>query len=312
MEGYIKVSEVAARWGISPRRVRILCAQGRIAGVVRQGNLYYIPTNATQPADARSYSKLKNIKSYTPLLAEIDILRQRLASLRPLTPAETEALREVFLVEHTYNSNAIEGNTLTLQETSLVLQGITIDQKPLKDHLEAVGYKEAFEYIEQLAKENNPLTESDICSVHSLVLAHRQEDKGRFRRVSVRIAGAITEPPQPYMIEPLLHQLLEDMQTQYSTMNIVEQVALFHLRFESIHPFIDGNGRTGRLLMNLQLIRAGLPPINVKFTDRRRYYEAFDNFARTNSAESMTTLIAEYLKERLAEMVHILSYEYNP
>ena len=199
MEGYIKVSEVAARWGISPRRVRILCAQGRIAGVVRQGNLYYIPTNATQPADARSYSKLKNIKSYTPLLAEIDILRQKLASLRPLTPAETEALREVFLVEHTYNSTAIEGNTLTLQETSLVLQGITIDQKPLKDHLEAVGYKEAFEYIEQLAKENNPLTESDICSVHSLVLAHRQEDKGRFRRVPVRIAGAITEPPQPYL-----------------------------------------------------------------------------------------------------------------
>lgn len=311
MKGYIKVSEIAARWGISPRRVRILCAQGRIAGVVRQGNLYYIPSNATQPADARSYSKWKDRKPYTSLLAEIDMLRQRLASLRPLTPAETEVLREVFLIEHTYNSNAIEGNTLTLQETSLVLQGITIDQKPLKDHLEAIGYKEAFEYIEQLAKEDNPLTENDICNIHSLVLAHRQEDKGRFRRVPVKIAGAVNEPPQPYTIKPLLHQLLEDMQKQYSTMNIVEQVSLFHLRFESIHPFIDGNGRTGRLLMNLQLIRANLPPINVKYTDRRRYYEAFDNFARTKSAESMTTLIAEYLVERMAEMVHILSNEFN-
>lgn len=304
---YLKVSEVAKKWGISTRRVRLLCAQGRVAGVVRKGNLYYIPADAPQPTDARTYTKQRNRKPYTPLLEQIEEYRRRLSALRPLTPAETEALREVFLVEHTYNSNAIEGNTLTLQETSLVLQGITIDQKPLKDHLEVVGYKEAFEYMENLAKEQKPLTVSNICDIHYLVLSHRQEDRGRFRRVPVKIAGALTEPVQPYLIEPMLQELLDDMQTQYATLSAPEQVALFHLRFESIHPFIDGNGRTGRLLMNLQLIRSGLPPINVKYTDRRRYYDAFDDYARSGSAEKMTTLVAEYVVERMSEMANILS-----
>ena len=105
----------------------------------------------------------------------------------------------------------------------------------------------------------------------------------------------------------MLQELLDDMQTQYATLSAPEQVAIFHLRFESIHPFIDGNGRTGRLLMNLQLIRSGLPPINVKYTDRRRYYDAFDDYARSGSAEKMTTLVAEYVVERMSEMTNILS-----
>ncbi len=304
---YIKGSEAAKKWNISTRRVRLLCAQGRIAGVIRKGNLYYIPTDAPQPTDARTYSKHKNWQLYTPLLEQIEEYKKQLSAMRPLTPAEAEALREVFLVEHTYNSNAIEGNTLTLKETSLVLQGITIDQKPLKDHLEVVGYKEAFEYMEHLAKKRDKLSVNDICNIHYLVLSHRQEDRGRFRRVPVRIAGALTEPVQPYLIKPLLQELLEEMSTQNNQLSVPEQVALFHLRFESIHPFINGNGRTGRLLMNLQLIRAGLPPINVKYTDRRRYYEAFDNYARNGSAESMTTLVAEYIVERMSEMVEALS-----
>ena len=265
-----------------------------------------IPEDTRQPQDARTYIKQAGRKTYTPLLEQVDNLRQQLTSLRPLTPAEADALRDVFLVEHTYHSNAIEGNTLTLQETSLVLQGITIDQKPLKDHLEVVGYKEAFEYMEELAKTNKPLTEYEIRSIHSLVLAHRKEDSGQYRRVPVRIAGAITEPAQPYMIEPMLHELLADMQEKYSRLHIVEQTALFHLRFESIHPFIDGNGRTGRLIMNLQLIRAGLPPVNIKFADRRRYYEAFDSYAHTGSADAMTMLIGEYLTERMWTMTDIL------
>ena len=104
-----------------------------------------------------------------------------------------------------------------------------------------------------------------------------------------------------------MEALLADMESLYRQLHPVEKVALFHLRFESIHPFIDGNGRTGRLLMNLQLIRAGYPPINVKFADRRRYYEAFDSYARTGSPEAMQTLIAEYLEQRLQAMLEILS-----
>lgn len=284
---YIKVSEAAEKWGISARRVRLLCEQGRIADVERKGNLYMIPDDAVQPVDARTYAKSTVRKSYSPLLEQIDALKKQLDSCRPLTPAEVEAIREVFLVEHTYNSNAIEGNTLTLQETALVLQGITIDRKPLKDHLEAVGYKEAFQYVEELAKQDKTLTDFEIKSIHSLVLADHPEDKGTFRRVNVRIAGALTEPVQPFMIEPKIQELLEDYKNWAETMHIVERVALFHLRFESIHPFIDGNGRTGRLLMNLQLIKEGLPAVNIKYTDRRSYYDAFDEYARTGSALSL-------------------------
>ena len=303
---YIKVSEAAEKWGISARRVRLLCEQGRIAGVERKGNLYMIPDDAVQPVDARTYAKSTVRKSYSPLLEQIDALKKQLDSCRPLTPAEVEAIREVFLVEHTYNSNAIEGNTLTLQETALVLQGITIDRKPLKDHLEAVGYKEAFQYVEELAKQDKQLTDFEIKSIHSLVLADRPEDKGTFRRVNVRIAGAMTEPVQPYMIEPKIEELLEDYKNWAQTMHVVERVALFHLRFESIHPFIDGNGRTGRLLMNLQLVKEGLPAVNIKYTDRRSYYDAFDEYARNNSADAMTKLIGEALVARLREMGEII------
>lgn len=303
---YIKVSEAAEKWGISARRVRLLCEQGRIAGVERKGNLYMIPDDAVQPVDARTYAKSTMRKSYSPLLEQIDALKKQLDSCRPLTPAEVEAIREVFLVEHTYNSNAIEGNTLTLQETALVLQGITIDRKPLKDHLEAVGYKEAFQYVEEFAKQDKQLTDFEIKSIHSLVLADRPEDKGTFRRVNVRIAGAMTEPVQPYMIEPKIEELLEDYKNWAKTMHIVERVALFHLRFESIHPFIDGNGRTGRLLMNLQLIKEGLPAVNIKYTDRRSYYDAFDEYARMGSSDAMTKLIGGALVARLRGMGEIL------
>ncbi|MBQ8865721.1 MAG: Fic family protein [Bacteroidaceae bacterium] len=301
---YIKVSEAAAQWGLSARRVRILCSEGRIGGVIRKGNLYMIPSDALRPADGRTTHTESSLR---PLLKKIDQLKSELTQFRPLTPAETEVLRQEFIVEHTYNSNAIEGNTLTLQETQLVLQGITIDRKPLKDHLEVVGHKEAYEYMEQLAKEQHEITTYELRSIHQLVLADRQEGRGQWRRVPVRILGALTEPVQPYQIEPMMEALLADMGSLYRQLHPVEKVALFHLRFESIHPFIDGNGRTGRLLMNLQLIRAGYPPINVKFADRRRYYEAFDSYARTSSPQAMQTLIAEYLEQRLQAMLEILS-----
>lgn len=303
---YMKVSEAAAKWGISARRVRLLCEQGRIAGVEKKGNLYMIPEDAEQPIDGRTYSKTNLKKSYTPILEQVNTLKKSLDSCRPLTPAEVEAIKEVFLVEHTYNSNAIEGNTLTLQETALVLQGITIDKKPLKDHLDVVGYKEAFQYIEELTKRDNDLSEYDIKSIHNLVLADRPEDRGTFRRVNVRIAGALTNPVQPYLIEPKIEELLRNYQQWSKTMHIVERVANFHLQFESIHPFIDGNGRTGRLIMNLQLIKAGLPAINIKFADRRKYYDAFDEYARTSSPETMITLVGEAVVSRLREMIDMI------
>jgi len=299
---YLKVSEAARKWGISDRRVRKLCAEERINGVIRKGNLYLIPDNAVRPADARTLTR----RGVSPLLAEVDQLKERLVSMRPLSQGEVEALREEFIIEHTHQSTAIEGNTLTLKETALVLQGITIDRKPLKDHLEAVGYKEAYEYVERLVKGQKTLSAYEICSIHSLVLADKPEDRGRWRRVPVRIMGASVEPPQPYLIEPMVGELLNDYSMVMTRLHTVERVSLFHLRFESIHPFVDGNGRTGRLLLNMQLMQAGYPPINVKFADRKRYYDAFEDYAVTGSPQAMTNLVAEYLKERMTSMLSLL------
>ena len=295
---YIKVSKAAEKWGISARRVRILCAEGKIPGVIRKGNLYMIPENAQKPLDGR--------RSRAGVLAEIEQKRDRLNAMRPLTPGEVKRLQEEFMVEFTYNSNAIEGNTLTLKETAMVLEGMTIDQKPLKDHLEAVGHRDAFLYIQDIAKQDVPLSEFVIKNIHSLVLMNQPEDKGIYRKIPVRIMGAYTEPVQPYLIEPKMTELLAANEERKITMSVIERIARFHLEFEGIHPFIDGNGRTGRLIMNLDLIRNGYPAINVKFADRKKYYDAFDTYYRDGNAEAMTDFIAGYVNERLDEYLEIL------
>ncbi|MBQ3004650.1 MAG: Fic family protein [Clostridia bacterium] len=296
---YIKVSKAAEKWGISARRVRLLCANGKIEGVTRKGNLYMIPENAAKPADGR-LSKVN-------IFDEIERKKKQLDTMRPLTQGELNRLRQEFMVEFTYNSNAIEGSTLTLQETAMVLEGVTIDQKPLKDHLEAVGHRDAFFYVADVAKKNVPLNDSTIKAIHSLVLMHQPEDKGVYRRIPVRIMGAFTEPVQPYLIESKMNELLEINEERKETMNVIKRIALFHLEFEGIHPFVDGNGRTGRLIMNLELIRNGYPAINVKFTDRKRYYNAFDSFYRDNDPKPMINLVAEYVNERYDEYFRILS-----
>ena len=296
---YIKVSKAAEKWGISARRVRVLCAEGKIDGVIRKGNLYMIPATAPKPMDGR--------KGRTGLLLDIEKKRDLLSTKRPLTQGELERLREEFMIDFTYNSNAIEGNTLTLKETALALEGMTVDQKPLKDHLEAVGHRDAFLYVQEIAKNQVELSEYVIKNIHSLVLMNRPEDKGQYRRIPVRIMGACTEPVEPYMIEPKMSELLAANEGRKTQMTTVERIARFHLEFEGIHPFIDGNGRTGRLILNLELIRNGFPPINVKFTDRKRYYDAFDAFYRDNDAGVMIDLIAEYVDERLDEYLAVLS-----
>jgi Fic family protein len=295
---YIKISQMAEKWGISTRRIRVLCAEGKIPGVIRKGNLYMIPEDAVKPIDGR-------ITRFNPFL-EIECKKEQLTKMRPLTTGEVERLRQEFMIDFTYNSNAIEGNTLTLKETAMVLEGMTIDQKPMKDHLEAIGHVQAFEYIQTIAETNCEFDEKTIKNIHSLVLIDRREDRGVYRRIPVRIMGAYTEPVQPYMIEPKMTELLKNNKDREKKMGIIERIALFHLEFEGIHPFIDGNGRTGRLILNLDLIRNGYPPINVKFTDRKRYYEAFDSYYRDGDASLMANLIAEYVDKRLDEYFAIL------
>lgn len=150
---YMKVSQAAEKWGISARRVRLLCAGNKIEGVKRRGNLYMIPENAPKTIDGRKFKGKSISGEFASLLFTIDAKKEELNRRRPLTQGELERLRDEFMIDFTYNSNAIEGNTLTLKETAMVLEGMTIDQKPLKDHLEAVGHRDAFLYIEDIAKD---------------------------------------------------------------------------------------------------------------------------------------------------------------
>lgn len=277
--------------------MRVLCSEGKIQGITRKGRSWMIPEDAKKPADAR-------FKSYENILEMIEEKKKELDSRRPLTEGELERLTEEFIVEYTYNSNAIEGNTLTLRETDLVLRGLTIDKKPLKDHMEAVGHKEAFEFVQDLVKDKVPLSENIIKQIHYLVLADKREDRGVYRRVPVRIMGAAHEPVQPYLIQPKMEQLLSDYRS--STEHIIPKLARFHIEFEGIHPFIDGNGRTGRLLVNLELMKAGYPPIDIKFTDRVAYYHAFDAYHVKNNLGAMEKLFAGYVNGRLERYLDIL------
>lgn len=303
---YLTVTQIAEKWNLSPRRVRLLCASGEINGVIRNGKSYMIPAETEKPFDKRKLPNKRKRGKFKDLLTEIDTKKVKLDNMRPLTDGELKRLRDEFMVEFTYDSNAIEGNTLTLKETAMVLEGVTIDRKPLKDHLEAVGHRDAFLYIEEIAQNKTKLKEAEIKAIHSLVLMDRPLDKGVYRRIPVTIVGAYAEPVQPYLIEPKLTELLIKNQERQKTMHPLERIALFHLEFEGIHPFIDGNGRTGRLLMNLELIRSGYPVIDIKFTDRRRYYDAFDTFYRDGKADGMVLLVGEYVNKALDKYLEIL------
>ena len=294
---YITAKQAAEKWGISDRRVRILCSQGKIPGAYQQGRAWKIPYDATKPSDER----YKNKESLIPILEDkLKVLKKR----RPLTEGELERLNEEFLTEYTYNSNAIEGNTLTLRETDMVLRGLTIDKKSLKEHLEVIGHKEAFDYVKHLVSENAEISEKLIKDIHYLVLADKKDDRGVYRRIPVRIMGAAHEPLQPYLIIPKMEELLEEYKN--SKEDIVTKLARFHIEFEDIHPFIDGNGRTGRLLINLELMKAGYPPIDIKFSDRLKYYEAFDEYHIKHNISAMADMFARYLNNRLDLYLSIL------
>lgn len=294
---FMTVKQASEKWGISDRRIRVLCSEGKVSGAYQEGRGWKIPVDAKKPADGR-------YRSRESLLLQIDRKKAELDGRRPLTEGEVERLKEEFVVEYTYNSNAIEGNTLTLRETDLVLRGLTIDRKPLKDHMEAVGHKEAFEFVTELVKDNVPMSERIIKQIHCLVLADKKEDRGVYRRVPVRIMGAQHDPAQPYLIQPKMEQLLCDLAE--SKEHIVTKLARFHIEFEGIHPFIDGNGRTGRLLVNLELMKAGFPPIDIKFTDRIAYYNAFDEYHVKHNLSAMETLFAGYINDRLDMYLDIL------
>ncbi|MBR5624319.1 Fic family protein [bacterium] len=296
---FVSSVKIALRWGISDRRVRVMCEKEQIPGAERNGKLWKIPADAKKPLDGRSLRGLGIPSSLRALFSEVDALKEKLRKARPLTEGERGCLREAFLVDYTYASNAIEGNTLTLSETAMVLAGMTVGRKPLKDHLEAIGHRDAFCFLEEFVSSGDPVSELFVRQLHSLVLADKPQDKGAYRRLPVIITGASHTPPQPYLIKPLMEDWVRDLKK--AKKHPLVTAALFHIRFEAIHPFIDGNGRTGRLLANFTLMKAGYLPVSIKYEDRMKYYAAFDAYHKNNDAVPLIALFAEAERERLKE-----------
>lgn len=305
---YLSTKQIAERWDISDRRIRILCIQGKIEGAIKKGRSWRIPENAQKPIDNRLKISNNIPQEFNEAFTRIENKKALLNKKRPLTKGEVERLQEEFLIDYTYNSNAIEGNTLTLKETEAVLKGnVTIGGKPLKDHLEAIGHKEAFYYVLRLLEDKTAFSERIIKQIHSLVLSDKPADKGVYRRIPVRIMGADHVPPEPWQVPIMMKTLIAEYKEKQN-IHTIERVAIFHLKFESIHPFIDGNGRCGRLLINFDLIKNGYPNINIKFTDRLKYYNCFTEYHVNKTFIPMVNLITSYVEEMLDKYLSILNF----
>lgn len=210
----------------------------------------------------------------TRLAQRIQAKKSQLDGLRPLPAAAVRRLNEQLTIEWIYNSNAIEGSTLSLRETQLILeQGITIGGKSLREHFEVINHQEAIKLVESLAGQQEPLTPFYVRQLHALVLAKiDDENAGQYRRMPVRIVGAAHEPPPAWDIPAQMDDWASWLQVQAGVMDPMTLAALAHHQLVAIHPFMDGNGRTARLILNLILLRAGYPPAIIARVNRRQYY----------------------------------------
>ncbi|MEJ2281604.1 MAG: Fic family protein [Candidatus Bathyarchaeota archaeon] len=212
--------------------------------------------------------------------------KKRLDSHRPISLSLVKRLKEQLVINYTYNSNAIEGNTLTLNETRLVIQeGITIGGKSITEVLEAKNHPEAINFIEDLVSEKREISEDNILGLHKLIMSNIIDDAGCYRTTGVTIGGAVFNPPPSSEVKPRIDELLEWLQRNPEEYTPIELAAVFHHLFVSTHPFIEGNGRTARLLMNVTLMKNGYPFIAiVSKNDRPKYLKTLMEADLGNSA----------------------------
>lgn len=306
---FMTTKEAVQKWNISERRIRRLLQDGRIEGAVKVSNNWNIPINANKPADKRSV-KLDNIEFKFDLpdnyFDKVDELNKELNSKRPIPKETLKSLKESINLEWTYNSNGIEGNTLTLRETQVVLEGITVGGKSLKEHLEAINHEQAILFLDDLIKDKEPITEWNIKNIHQLVLKEIDDDNaGKYRDENVKIKGATHIPPD-YLIVPELMEKLIINYENWKKYHPIIRAALLHGELVKIHPFVDGNGRTSRLVMNLSLMNSGYLPVIVKKEKRLEYYNALDKAHTTGDYTDFVKLVNELEIEMLNKYLELL------
>ena len=229
---------------------------------------------------------------------KLDAMKARLESFRPFSPEMLSNLHEDLVLRWTYNSNAIEGNTLTLKETKVALEGITIGGKTMREHFEAINHREAIFYVEALVQKNEPLSEWQIKSLHQLILKNIDDrNAGRYRMQNVVISGAEHRPPDYLNVPEEMEAFILQTAVNKQCLPPVKHAARVHGDFVKIHPFIDGNGRTARLLMNLELMKAGFLPAVLAVEKRLGYYETLDLAHTKGKFEPFLSLMAETVEQ---------------
>lgn len=256
----------------------------------------------------KTISNLKTSTSLEKILKEIDILKDKLDAYRKF---DSYKIKQALELEYTFESNRIEGNTMTLRETDMVInEGLTISGKSMREHLEAINHQEAIGFIKDLMQKNNAFNERDLLSIHNLILRGIiPEDAGRYRKVQVMIQGSSHMPPQPLMIAQEMEEYFIWYEINKNKLHPIILAAEMHERLVTIHPFIDGNGRTSRLIMNLILMQKGYLIANIKgdYENRMQYYQSLEKAQTKKDKEDFLLFIAQIEKESLERYISILN-----
>ena len=242
------------------------------------------------------------------MFEQIDQKKALLDEKRPLPNYTLKSLREKLLLEWTYHSNAIEGNTLTINETKVVLEGITVGGKTMREHLEVINHRNAITYVEGIVKNGEPLSEWQIKNIHRLILKGiNDEYAGVYRDQQVFISGAKHVPPAPLLINEQMDKLINWYEQETDHLHPITRGAMLHVIFVGIHPFIDGNGRTSRLLLNLELMKEGFPPIIIKVENRLQYYETLDKAHTEKDYGDFIQLVAKEVDDSLDLYLNVIA-----
>ncbi|MGN6086999.1 Fic family protein [Trinickia sp.] len=244
--------------------------------------------------------------SLQPLLEAIDADKAKLDTAPPLPLHTLESLRQSMLLDWTYNSNAIAGNSLTQSETKTVLDGIAVGGKLLREHFEVLNHREAMLYVEERVGSNEPFSESQIRHIHHFLLKGIDDkEAGQYRHENVTIAGASTKAADFSQVPTEMAALIA-WHSSAGEMHPIERAARLHARFEKIHPFSDGNGRAGRLLLNLELMKSGYPPAVIRHEHRLAYCEALDKAGAGGDFGALAQLVAEAVQRTLEIYLNLL------
>jgi len=228
----------------------------------------------------------------------LDQQKYNLDQQRPIQKSILKKLKEQLEVELTQNSVAIEGSSLSVQEVGVILRhGITVGGKPLREHFEVINHLEAFYFIEQLIKNEKFFSEYDIKSIHSLVMKNLSDDAGSYRKGNVIITGAKHKPKESIFINQQMEEFIYWYKGEAQSLHPIERAAKIHIIFVGIHPFSDGNGRTSRLLMNLELLKAGFPITIIKNENRLEYYQYLDLAHTTGEFQPFLNFVYNCVQE---------------